>query len=170
MENEDNLQLSDKEISIEFDGWKPMTESRASIFDSEADFLAEASNLERGGSKLYAYTRGSDTPFIDGTKVCYHVSSERWRFYASPNFIEYYWPQTGTFDFFACMPYGDKQKNITDISYNKSSGSVTLTCKMQTDTESLEDPNGQETIYTQFNKGKWKCGYALCTSFLGCQF
>ena len=144
VENEDKLELSDKEICIEIDGWKSMTESRASIFGSETDFLNEGKKLMDGGFKLYAYTRNSDTPFINGTKVCYQNG---WRFFAYPDFIEYYWPQTGTFDFFALMPYGDRQKNITKVEYNKTLGKVTLTCEMQTTTESLDDPNGQETIF-----------------------
>ena len=152
VENEDKLELSDKEICIEIDEWKPMTESRASIFESQDDFLYANETKTLGNDfTLYAFTRGSDTPFINGTRVNYQVRTDggenRWRFYAYPNYIEYYWPQTGMFDFFALMPYGDRQKNITKVEYNKTSGNVILTCQMQTTTESLEDPNGQETIF-----------------------
>ena len=151
VENEDNLQLSDKEIHLEIAGWKSMTESRANIFESEDDFLYADGTKKIGNDfTLYAFTRGSDTPFINGTRVNYQVRDDgmhRWRFYADPNYIEYYWPQTGTFDFFACMPYGERQKNITNIAYDKSSGNVTLTCNMPETTGSLDDPNGQETIF-----------------------
>ena len=152
VENENKLELSDKEIHLEIDGWKPMTESRASIFESQDDFLYANETKTLGNDfTLYAFTRGSDTPFINGTRVNYQVRTDggenRWRFYAYPNYIEYYWPQTGTFDFFALMPYGDRQNNITNVEYNKTLGEVTLTCKMQDTTGSLDDHNGQETIF-----------------------
>lgn len=153
VEKEDQLQLSDKEILISADGWKPMAESRATIFDTENDLK----NVNKGGGNftLYAFTRGSETPFINGTRVRYQEvnGNGRWRFYADPYYIEYYWPQSGTYDFFACMPHGDKQKNITGITYDKTKGKVTLTCQMQSttadgddDTDDLDDPLGQETI------------------------
>lgn len=152
MEKVDKLELSDKEILISADGWKPMAESRANIFETENDFQ----NTNKGGGNftLYAFTRGADTPFIDGTRVRYQEVNEvgRWRFYAGQSYFEYYWPQSGTYDFFACMPHGDKQKNITDITYD-TAGTVTLTCQMQETTEDddkttddLYDPLGQETI------------------------
>ena len=34
MKKEDEVQLSDKEITIDADGWKPLTESRATIFEN----------------------------------------------------------------------------------------------------------------------------------------
>lgn len=151
VEKEDQLQLSDKEILISADGWKPMAESRATIFETENDFK----NVNKGGGNftLYAFTRGSETPFINGTRVRYQEGNGRWRFYADPNYIEYYWPQSGTYDFFACMPHGDKQKNITGITYDNTKGTVTLTCQMQSTTadgddatDDLDDPLGQETI------------------------
>lgn len=145
MEKEDKLELSDKEILISADGWKPMAESRATIFETQND-LQNTDNGKGGGYfTLYAFTRGSDTPFINGTQVRYQTSSGRWRFYADPNYIEYYWPQSGTYDFFACMPHGNQQKNITGITYDPT-GKVTLTCQMQSTTEDADDPNGQETI------------------------
>ena len=151
MEKEDKLELSDKEILISADGWKPMAESRATIFETQNDLL----NEEKGGGDftLHAFTRGSNTPFIDGTRAKYFTEENGWRFYAHPNIINYYWPQTGWFDFFAYMPYedSDKQKIINSISYD-TSGSVTLTCSIPNTTQSVEDLAGQETViaYTTY--------------------
>lgn len=153
MEKEDKLELSDKEILISADGWKPMAESRATIFETQDD-LQNTDNGKGGGYfTLYAFTGGSDTPFINGTQVRYQKGTGRWRFYAGESYFEYYWPQSGTYDFFACMPHGNQQKNITGITYDNAQGKVTLTCQMQSTTEDddkttddSKDPLGQETI------------------------
>ena len=154
VEKEDQLQLSDKEILISADGWKPMTESRANIFETQDDFLNE--EVGGGDFTLHAFTRGSDTPFIDGTRARYFREENGWRFYAHPNIINYYWPQTGTFDFLAYMPYKNsgKQKiiNAESISYDKNAGSVTLACSIPNTTQNVNDSTGQETVIA-YSKG-----------------
>ena len=78
VEKEDQLQLSDKEILISADGWKPMAESRANIFETQDDFLNE--EVGGGDFTLHAFTRGSDTPFIDGTRARYFWEEKGWRY------------------------------------------------------------------------------------------
>ena len=154
VEKEDQLQLSDKEILISADGWKPMAESRANIFETQDDFLNE--EVGGGDFTLHAFTRGSDTPFIDGTRARYFWEEKGWRFYAHPNIINYYWPQTGTFDFFAYMPYKNSGKpkiiNAESSSYDKNAGSVTLACSIPNTTQNVNDSTGQETVIA-YSKG-----------------
>ncbi|MBR5298341.1 MAG: fimbrillin family protein, partial [Parabacteroides sp.] len=76
-----------------------------------------------------------------------------WRFFDEPNnnFIQYYWPHSGTLDFFAYMPYKDspRNKNISIRSYSPKSSTLSsklgLACSMQEEID-LEDSEGQETI------------------------
>lgn len=167
-ENKDKIQLSDKEITIGVDGWKPLTESRAAIFENKNDIENDAADAKGGGNfTLHAYRKEIGSTFIDGTRVRYFIPDGQtdgsWRFYAHPNFIEYYWPQSGSIDFFAYMPYkgSDRQKSISVGSYSNTTG-LNITCQMQAttaddnnDTDDLLDPKGQETIIA-YTTGKSK--------------
>lgn len=161
-EREDGVLLSDKEITLEVGGWKPLVESRAIIFETKDDFLNDADDAKGGGNfTMHAYLRETGTTFIGGARVWYFVSNNdtkgRWRFYDAVNnrFVQYYWPNSNTVDFFAYMPYKDsgRQKKITVGDYTQGTG-LNLTCQMQQPT-ALEDAAGQETIiaYTK-NKSK----------------
>lgn len=154
VDKEDEPQVSDKEIALDIEGWKPLDESRATIYEDEGDFKSEANG--GGNFTLYAYMKESAETFIGGARVNYQASSGRWRFYSHPNYIEYYWPQSGTVDFFASMPWqgSDRNKNITDYSYSKDTG-LSLSCQMQSEITNLEDPTGQETIIA-YTTGKSK--------------
>lgn len=145
------IELSELPIRIDVDGWKPMTETRATIFESESDILDDA----KGGGNLtmYAYLRETGQTFIGGSRSWYFVDQDKgvvygWRFYDthSNRFIEYYWPQKDAVDFFAYMPWdgSGKQKHITVGQYMPGTG-LSLTCQMQ-QPENLEDTDGQETI------------------------
>lgn len=145
---EDKVPLSDQEITIQIDGWKPLEESRAAIFETPDDFTNEAPEAKGGGNfTLHAYMRETGSTFIDGTRARYQASSGHWRFYSHPDYIEYYWPQSGSIDFFAYMPWKDsnRHKNITVGSYSKGTG-LSISCQMQNEISNLEDLTGQETI------------------------
>ena len=156
---EDKLQLSDQEITLGVDGWKPMTQSRASIFEGEDDIKKE----DKGGGNLTLYAYLEDgTTFIGGARAKYFSQNTSWEFYDGQNLINYYWPQTGSVDFFAYMPYSgsNRLKNITIGNY--TSDGLVLNCTMQNTTsdgndatDDLEDPMGQETIFAYTtNKSK----------------
>lgn len=150
---EDEIQLSDKEITLKVDDWKPLVESRATIFETQDDFLNDADDAKGGGNfTMHAYLRETGATFIGGSRAWYFVPDNatvgNWRFYDATNnlFVQYYWPQNNTVDFFAYMPYKDsrRQKNITVGNYTQGTG-LNLTCEMKQPTK-LEDENGQETI------------------------
>ena len=148
VEKEDSLQLSDKEITLDVDGWKPLTESRAVVFET----LDDLKNREKGGGDftLHAYMQESGQTFIDGTRVHYHVpvdgTEPSWEFYADGKIFQYYWPHQGKVDFFAYMPWkgSSKQNNIKDISYSQCDG-ISFSCQMQSTTTDVTDAAGQET-------------------------
>ena len=156
MEKEDGVQLSDKEIIIDADGWKPLTESRATIFENENDFLNDDPEAKGGGNfTMHAYLKETGATFIGGARAWYF--NNEWRFYDERNnrFPTYYWPQNNSVDFFAYMPWSGSQrrKYITVGNYTQGTG-LTINCAMQ-ETTTLEDADGQETIiaYTE-NKSK----------------
>lgn len=161
-ETDNKVQLSDTEITLEVDGWKPLSNSRAIIFESENDFLDDASTAKGGGIfTMYAYLKETGSTFIGGSRVWYFVPDNAtvgsWRFYdeANNHFPQYYWPQSNSVDFFAYMPWkgSDRQKKITVDNYVQGTG-LTINCRMQEPT-TLLDTDGQETIiaYTT-NKSK----------------
>ena len=156
IEKEDGVQLSDKEITIDADGWKPLTESRATIFENENDFLNDDPEAKGGGNfTMHAYLKETGATFIGGARAWYF--NNEWRFYDERNnrFPAYYWPQNNSVDFFAYMPWSGSQrrKYITVGNYTQGTG-LTINCTMQEIT-TLEDVDGQETIiaYTA-NKSK----------------
>lgn len=155
VEKEDKLQLSDQEITLGVDGWKSMTSSRATIFGGKDDIEKESNNKGGGNLTLYAYLEDGTT-FIGGARAKYFSQNTSWEFYDGQNLINYYWPQTGSVDFFAYMPWSGsgKQKKINIERYNKDTGALSISCQTQEPT-TLDDTEGQETIiaYTA-NKSK----------------
>ena len=161
MEKKDEVQLSDKEITIDADGWKPLTESRATIFETQDDFLNDDPEAKGGGYfTMHAYLKETGATFIGGARAWYFRNDPKnkplegtWRFYDEKNnrFPAYYWPQNNSVDFFAYMPWSGSQrkKSITVGNYTQGTG-LTINCTMQESTD-LEDAVGQETIiaYTE---------------------
>lgn len=163
----DEIQLSDKEIMLGIDGWKPIAESRATIFENKEDFLKDERDSEKGGGSFtaYAYLRETGQVFIGGSRVWYvrndinnHPLTGDWKFYNTKDNVypSYYWPQNNTVDFFAYMPWhgsNRQKKNIEVGNYTVGKG-LSLTCQINEPT-SLADTDGQETIiaYTT-NKSK----------------
>ena len=157
------VELSDTPIRMDIEGWNTIATNaptRATIFDSEDDFLNDDPTAKGGGNlTLHAYFKDDGKTFIDGTRAWYFVpdgqTTGRWRFYDEPNFIEYYWPQTGKLDFLAYMPYKNSGRptNMTLGNYDKATG-LTINCDVH-QPDNFEDTTGQETIlaYTT-NKGK----------------
>lgn len=175
VEKEDQPELSDKQILIEADGWNPMGESRANIFETSDDLKDE----EKGGRNftLHAYLAESGETFIGGTRVWYFIPQNEttgtWEFYDEPNIIHYYWPQQGTVDFFAYMPWknSNMRKSIEVGAYTQGSG-LSITCNMQSTTadgndatDDLYDPDGQETIIA-YAKGKSKANGSVNMYFV----
>ena len=171
-ETSDELQLSDKEITFGVDGWKPMTNSRATIFETNQDIQNDKETGKGGGNfTLYAYLQKDNYTFIGGTRVWYFVPDNAqvgsWRCYdtTNKNFVQYYWPQEGLVDFFAYMPWvnSTRNKNITMGSYDSETGQL-ISCQMQKST-SLEDIEGQETLVA-YTKGKSKADGTVGMQFV----
>lgn len=153
VEKEDEPQLSDKEISLDVGGWKPMTESRAVVFENLDDLKDGAKG--GGDFTLHAYIQESGQTFIDGTRVHYHKpidgTTPSWEFYADGDIFHYYWPHQGKVDFFAYMPWNKSNKqNIQNISYSKDKDTgisfLSFSCQMQEETTDVNDASGQETV------------------------
>lgn len=156
VEKEDRLQLSDQEITLGVDGWKPMEQSRATIFENLADVQNDAVDGKGGGYfTMHAYLRETGYHFIPGARAWYFDGN--WRFFDEANnrFPQYFWPQNNVVDFFAYMPWSgsNKNKHLKEIEYTQGVG-LTINCEMQS-TTSLEDTDGQETIIA-YTMGKRK--------------
>lgn len=155
------IQDSNQPVILDVEGWKPMTSTRAHIFENTNDILDDKGPKGGGNMTVHAYIQGNAYPFIPGSRAWYFVpdnaTTGSWRFYdATKNtFFNYYWPQEGYVDFFAYMPWNGSQrmKNISVGNYISNYG-LTLTCNMQSttadedlNTDDLTDPKGQETIF-----------------------
>lgn len=138
VEQEDEAQLSDKEISLEVESWKPLVESRATLFDGE-NFLEsnEANTLPGGNFTLYGYLAGKGTTFLGGARGWYFADTDvpEWRFRSdvtdsngkvTATFPTYYWPNSDAVNFFAYMPYkgyqGNKENYVTIGEYTEANG------------------------------------------------
>lgn len=164
------LQLSDQEIELEVGGWKPLTESRATIFENKDDI--QNNDPEKGGGyfTLHAYLRETETTFIGGAMAWYFVPDNAtvgsWRFYDNVNkrFLEYFWPENYSVDFFAYMPWSGSTRHKSITVGNYESGGLNLTCQMQQPT-TLEDTDGQETIFA-YTTGKVKKDKSVNMNFV----
>ena len=152
---------SDQPIILDVEGWKPMTSTRAHIFENPNDILDDKGPKGGGNMTVHAYLRSNAYHFIPGSRAWYFVPDNEttgsWRFYDTPQntFFNYYWPQEGSVDFFAYMPWSgsERMKNIAVGNYTSGHG-LDLTCNMPSTTEDgdnstddLTDPKGQETIF-----------------------
>lgn len=170
VEKEDMLQLSDQEIELEVGGWKPLTESRATIFENKDDI--QNNDPEKGGGyfTLHAYLRETGATFIGGAMAWYFVPDNAtvgsWRFYDNVNkrFLEYFWPENYSVDFFAYMPWSGSTRHKSITVGNYESGGLNLTCQMQQPT-TLEDTDGQETIFA-YTTGKVKKDKSVNMNFV----
>lgn len=152
---------SDQPIILDVEGWKPMTSTRAHIFENLNDILDDHGPKGGGNMTVHAYLRSNAYHFIPGSRAWYFVPDNEtigsWRFYDTPQntFFNYYWPQEGSVDFFAYMPWSgsERMKNIAVGNYTSGHG-LDLTCNMPSttsdnddNTDDLTDPKGQETIF-----------------------
>ena len=170
VEKEDMLQLSDQEIELEVGGWKPLTESRATIFENKDDI--QNNDPEKGGGyfTMHAYLRETGATFIGGAMAWYFIPDNAtvgsWRFYDNVNkrFLEYFWPENYSVDFFAYMPWSGSTRHKSITVGNYESGGLNLTCQMQQPT-TLEDTDGQETIFA-YTTGKVKKDKSVNMNFV----
>lgn len=155
------IQESDQPIMLDVEGWKPMTSTRATIFETLND-------LQSRDFTMHAYLRNDGYHFIPGSRVHYFVpkgeSTGTWRFFDELNYryFNYYWPQDKSIkiDFFAYTPYN--ANNISNIKYNSNTKSLTFSCDMNPTVEEnsrvieLDDSENQETLFaytTERGKG-----------------
>lgn len=172
VEESGDIQLSDTEIRLEVADWKPLQESRAVLFDQE-NFLEgnEENTLPGGNFTLHAYTSDGQT-FLKGARGWYFADTDtpEWRFRSDiggkVTFPTYYWPNSGTVDFFAYMPYedyrnkaGNREDYVTIGDYDSENGQQ-FSCKLpQTD-----ESDHMEFIYA-YEQDKTKANNPLKLQF-----
>lgn len=150
------LPLSDREISLYLAESEPMTQSRASLFESGADLKDES----KGGGylTLYAHIDGTDKTYINEAKAWYFDDPrvQRWIFLNSNNApMKYYWPNSDSLNFFAYMPYKGatkllEQTYVTIGPYSEELGqtfSCDLPAEVSYDPAKDNTPKVQEFIY-----------------------
>ena len=160
----DKLELSDTAIKLNVDGWNPLVESRAWIYDN-ADSLqneGKIGSLKPGGNfTLYAYFADMDdaslngTAYLPGARVRYNTRYNEWSFRSGDQYIDHYWPQSGKLNFFAYMPYKDytaKNTHVSDIAYEEGGG-ITFKCELPE--SNVNDKDQVEFIYA-YAGGKHK--------------
>lgn len=104
----------DSEIRMDANVWQVMEGTRATTFDN--------TTLQSSGFKVYAFSAGTETAYIDDKTVSY--SDPNWTIAAGP----YYWPAYHL-DFFAYAPLLIPTSYMTTPLYSYSAGQyVTFTC------------------------------------------
>ena len=166
----ETLELSDQELRIEIDGWKPLEESRANLFEDESDLKDDS----KGGKNftLYGYIDNEDNTYqtyLGGAHAYWFEFIERkeWVFRSGDKEITYYWPQNDAVNFFAYMPYKDYNGSLEDyVTYNgytKADG-PTFDCNLPLTNE--DDADQVEFIYAyESEKRKPAIGEALSLKF-----
>ena len=79
------IQDSDQPVILDVEGWKPMTSTRAHIFENPNDILDDKGPKGGGNMTVHAYIQGNAYPFIPGSRAWYFVpdnaTTGSWRFY-----------------------------------------------------------------------------------------
>lgn len=169
----EGLKLSDQELRIEIDGWKPLEESRANLYEDESDLKDE--NLGGKNFTLYGYidTDNGYHTYLGGAHAYWYEFGDKkeWVFRSGDNEITYYWPQNDAVNFFAYMPYkgydvnaeGNMKHYVTYNGYTKGSG-PTFDCNLPT--TNANDANQVEFIYAYVSeKTKPAVGEPLSLKF-----
>jgi len=139
------MSFSDKEITFTLSEWMPITQSRAITFENDDLF-----DPAKGGGNFTLYAYVDNKLYIDGKRGWYHQDenatdggkSGKWYMLDDKNQIRtYYWPNSGSVDFFAYMPdqkyntikdndgYASKETYVTIGSHSKENG-MTFTCDL----------------------------------------
>ena len=111
--------LSDTEITLSLSEWTPMLQSRATtLFDDgdEGNILDE----EKGGGNFTVHARvdGTGQAYMDGVRTWYFKDAEKWMMLdGNEQPITYYWPNSGSLNFFAFMPYNNSDKTVSDKTH-----------------------------------------------------
>lgn len=158
MKDGDEPKLSSEEIKLEVGGWKPMTESRATLYESLEDIRKHEG--DGGVFTLYGYLDDKGDTFLGGAKAFWYEfeNTKEWRFVTGENDqqITYYWPNSDKVNFFAHMPHkgydGTKKHYVKNIQYSEANG-PTFDCELPN--SNTDDVNQIEFIYAyEEAKGK----------------
>lgn len=153
VEKPSGIQLSDKEIRLQVGDWKPLTESRATLYEGEEDIRdgGTVSSPKPGGYfTLYGYIDGTDDVYLGGATAYWDSYNNRneWIFLSGKDEITYYWPNSDAVNFFAYMPYkgysGNLKHYISNFQYSESTGQ-TFDCALPETNDN--DANEIEFIY-----------------------
>ena len=169
------LATSNEEIRVNTNVTSMMT--RATTIDSN-------SGLQGYDLKIDAYYNGTDTKFLDGTKLHYNGGDPAWIFWDGSAQLHYYWPIDGSqygsgsdytsLDFVGYCPYA-KPSYISELTYDYSIG-ITFTTTMPT-TKNEEDEEDEvdymtsdsQTSFTEFmcaiNSNRTAAGGAVPLTF-----
>lgn len=145
-------QPSKEEIKLRVDGWKPMTESRAALYESGEDLCNHESPRLPGGSfTLNGYLDGKGTAFLGGAQAYWWIEegqTSEWCFVSGGGKITYYWPNSDAVNFFAYMPYkgytGDMKHYVSNVRYTEAEGAMFDCALPETN---ADDANQVEFIY-----------------------
>ena len=158
VEKPGEIQLSDTEIRLEVADWKPLTESRATLYEGEEDFKdgGTTSAPKPGGYfTLYGYIDGKDGVYLGGATAYWDSYNNRnkWIFLSGNNEITYYWPNSDAVNFFAYMPYkgysGNLKHYVSNFQYSENTGQ-TFDCALPQTNE--KDADEIEFIYAYKEK------------------
>lgn len=150
VEKPNGIQLSDKEIRLQVGDWRPLTESRATLYEGEEDFTDGGTvyNPKPGGYfTLYGYIDGTNDVYLGRVTAYWDSYNNRneWIFLSGNNEITYYWPNSDAINFFAYMPHkeysGNLKHYVSNFQYSESTGQ-TFDCALpqtnEKDTEEIE--------------------------------
>jgi len=141
-----DLTESGDEIIIAVEGWKPLTGSRAALYDNES-----LKDPEQGGGNitLHAHVDGTDKTYIGGARVWYFKELTKWTFLdGRGEAIAYYWPNSQKLNFFAFMPdsdydgkdgYKSKETYVTVGDYTEEKGQI-FSCQLPQRVGFIQDP------------------------------
>lgn len=158
VEKPDAPQLSDTEILLQVADWKPLQESRATLYEGGEDFKdgGTTSAPKPGGHfTVYGYIDGADNShhtYLGGAHAKWYTYENRneWIFVTGDNEkeITYYWPNSDAVNFFAYMPYKGYKPGlkhyVDNFQYSKAGGQ-TFDCALPT--TNADDASEIEFIY-----------------------
>jgi len=158
---------SGDEITLAVGEWKPLTTSRATLFDEETDFT----DPRQGGGNftVYAYVDGTNEAYIRKAHVWCRNAPGDWVFLSGDgNVFKYYWPASEALNFFAYMP--DVTYNGKQDKYHSESTYVTIGNYTDTDgqefsctlppTVTISDDAGSSTAIPDKEIQEFICAYA----------
>lgn len=142
-------------------------QTRATTYDNTAALQSEGDVL------IDAYFHGTNTKYINGTKL--HYNSSSWIFWDGSAQLHYYWPVEGSIydpssanitvsslDFVGYCPYSTPSYITTGPTYDYSTGNITFTATMPT---TVIDETSCMTLASQASMKEFMCAKAAAQTY-----